>query len=211
MKTKTNKMKKKITTKHVLITIVMLTMLMPGCYEQMTGQNIQTVLPKPTGPYAVGSRYFYLDDRERPDLFSPAPDDYRAVSLQVWYPAEPGRDDQPILLNDRRLIESYVKEGALDSAILLNWAMEPTHSFLKAKPAKAKIPFPVILYSASGVINANTLLSEELASNGYVVFAIGHPYWCEFYFDAEGKTTPLDKNNEYYKQLWKEEGYWRVL
>jgi hypothetical protein len=170
-----------------------------------------TSLPKPTGPYAVGSRYFYLIDGDRPDLISPDPRDHRAVSLQVWYPAEPGPDDPPILLNDRKLIEGYVQEGALDPSILTEWAMEPTHSFLKARPAKTKTPFPVILYSASGVINANTFLSEELASHGYVVFAMGHPYWCEFYFDAEGKTTPLDKNNEYYKQLWKEEGSWQVL
>ncbi len=169
-----------------------------------------TPLPKPTGPYAVGSRYLYLLDKDRPDLISPAPRDFRAVSLQVWYPAEPGPDNQPILLNDRKLIEGYVQEGAFDSAILSEWAMEPTHSFLNARPAKTETPFPVILYSASGVINANTFLSEELASHGYVVFAIGHPYWCEFYFDAEGKTTPLDKNNEYYKQLWKEEGSWQV-
>ena len=84
-------------------------------------------------------------------------------------------------------------------------------SFFNAKPFKAKKPFPVILYSASGVMNANTLLSEELASHGYVVFSIGHPYWCEFYFDVEGKTTPLDKDNEYYKKLWEEEGSWQVL
>ena len=182
-----------------------------GFHQLMASQNFQTVLPKPTGPYAVGSRYFYLADKDRPDLISPDPHDYRAISLQVWYPAEPEPGDQLILLNDRKLIEGYVQEGALDSTILTEWAMEPTHSFLKARSAKAKIPFPVILYSSSGVMNANTLLSEELASHGYVVFAIGHPYWCEFYFDAEGKTTPLDKNNEYYKQLWKEEGYWRVL
>jgi hypothetical protein len=170
-----------------------------------------TSLPKPTGPYAVGSRYFYLLDKDRPDLISPDPHDHRAILLQVWYPAEPGPDNQPILLSDRKLIEGYVQEGALDPAILSEWAMEPTHSFLKARPAKTKKPFPVILYSASGVMNANTLLSEELASHGYVVFSIGHPYWCEFYFDAEGKTTPLDKNNEYYQQLWKEEGSWQVL
>jgi dienelactone hydrolase len=175
--------------------------------ESLTG----TSLPKPTGPFAVGSRYFYLADKDRADLISPDPDDYRAISLQVWYPAIPGPDDQPVLLSDRWLMESYVQEGALDSTILTEWAMEPTHSFLNARPAKAKTPFPVILYSASGVMNANTLLSEELASHGYVVFAIGHPYWCEYYFDAEGKTTPLDKNNEYYRQLWKEEGSWQVL
>lgn len=204
-------MERKITAKHLLMAIMMLAMFMPGCRERMSVQEIQTVLRKPTGPYAVGSRYFYLTDKARPDLISPDPHDFRAISLQVWYPAEPEPNDQPILLSDRKLIEGYVQEGALDSTILTEWAMEPTHSFLKARPAKTKIPFPVILYSTSGVINANTLMSEELASHGYVVFAIGHPYWCEFYFDAEGKTTPLDKNNEYYKRLWQEEGYWRVL
>ena len=182
-----------------------------GFQQLISSSNSQTVLPKPTGPYAVGSRYFYLVDKDRPDLISPDPDDYRTLSLQVWYPTEPGPDDQPILLNDRRLIKGYVQEGALDSKILTEWAMEPTHSFFRARPAKTETPFPVILYSASGVMNANTLLSEELASHGYVVFSIGHPYWCEFYFDAEGKTTPLDKNNEYYQQLWKEEGSWQVL
>jgi hypothetical protein len=201
----------RMATKNLLKAIVVLALMMQSCGERMTTQNIETLRPAPTGPYAVGSRYFYLVDKDRPDLISPDPDDYRAVSLQVWYPAKPGPDDKPMLPSDRKLIEGYVQEGALDSTILAEWAMEPTHSFLKARPFKAKTPFPVILYSASGVINANTFLSEDLASHGYVVFAIGHPYWCEFYFDAEGKTTPIDKNNEYYKQLWQEEGYWRVL
>jgi dienelactone hydrolase len=182
-----------------------------GFQQSLAGQDSGASLPKPSGPHAVGSRYFYLIDENRPDLISTDPHDHRALSLQAWYPAQPGPGDQRILLNDRALIEGYVKEGALNPSILTEWAMEPTHSYLKAEPAETEVPFPVILYSASGVINANTLLSEELASHGYVVFAIGHPYWCEFYFDAEGKTTPLDKNNEYYKQLWKEEGSWQVL
>jgi hypothetical protein len=182
-----------------------------GLQQLMSSPNSQTPHPKPTGPYAVGSRYFYLTDKNRPDLVSPDPHDFRAISLQVWYPAEPGPADRLIPLNDRKFIEGYVQEGALDPAILTEWAFEPTHSYLKARPAKAATPFPVILYSSSGVINANTFLSEELASHGYIVISIGHPYWCEFYFDAEGKTTPLDKNNEYYKQLWKEEGSWQAL
>jgi hypothetical protein len=199
----------KMSTINFMVIIVIQAFLIQGC-KQRIANNYQTVLPKPTGPYAVGSRFYYLEDKDRPDLISPDPHDFRAISLQVWYPAKPRWGDQPILLNDRKLIEGYVQEGALDSAILTEWALEPTHSFLKAQPAKTKIPFPVILYSASGVMNANTLLCEELASHGYIVFAIGHPYWCEFYFDAEGKTTPIDKNNEYYKELWKEESSWQV-
>jgi len=135
----------------------------------------------------VGSRYYYPIDKDRPDLVSPDPHDYRPISPQVWYPAEPGPADRLIPLNDRRLIEGYVQEGSLDPAVLTEWALEPTHSFLKARPVRAKTPFPVILYSSSGVMNANTFLSEELASHGYVVFSIGHPYGREFYFDADGR------------------------
>jgi hypothetical protein len=108
-----------------------------GFQPLISSDKSQSVLPKPTGPYEVGSRYFYMIDKDRPDLISPAPDDYRAISLQVWYPAEPGPDDQSILLSDRKLIEGYVQEGALDSTILTEWALEPTHSFLKARPAKS--------------------------------------------------------------------------
>ena len=45
-------------------------------------------LPEPTGPYAVGTRYFYWIDKSHPDTYTPDPDDYREVSVQVWYPAE---------------------------------------------------------------------------------------------------------------------------
>jgi len=130
--------------------------------------------------------------------------------LRVWYPAEPGPGDQLIPLSDKERTEAYVQAGVFDSSILTEWALEPTHSFLKVPPARTKNPYPVILYSSSGVMNANIFLSEELASHGYVVFSIGHPYWCEFYYDAQGKIIPFDKNNEYYQQLWKEEGSQRA-
>jgi hypothetical protein len=80
-------------------------------HERVTNQDIKTVLPKPTGPYAVGSRYFYLVDKARPDLISPDPDEYWAASLQVWYPAKPGPDDQPILLNDCRSCSSQAYDA----------------------------------------------------------------------------------------------------
>lgn len=177
-----------------------------GFQQSVAASEPRTCLPAPSGPHSVGCRYFHLLDEDRPDLISPDPHDYRAISLRVWYPAEPGPRDEPIPLSDGRLIEGYVREGVFDPAILTEWAMEPTHSYRNAEPARTETPFPVILYSSSGVMNANTFLSEELASHGYVVFSIGHPYWCEFYYDAEGQSIPFDKSNEYYQQLWAEEG-----
>lgn len=89
------------TAKSLLTLIAVFVIVMPGFRKGMAGQSIQTVHPEPTGRYEVGSRYFYLVDKNRPDLISPDPHDYRAISLQVWYPAESGPDDQIIPLSDR--------------------------------------------------------------------------------------------------------------
>jgi hypothetical protein len=34
---------------------------------------------------------------------------------------------------------------------------------------------------------------------------VGHPYWCEFYFDAEGELFYFDKSNRHYTAMWEEE------
>lgn len=160
--------------------------------------------PKPTGSYAVGTRFFYLIDKNRPDIFSSEPNKYREISLEVWYPAEPKENEKPFPYSAR---ETYplVESGVFSLSFINEFALRPTHSYLNAPLARARRPFPVVLYSSSGVMTANTFLFEKLASHGYIVFTIGHPYWCEFYFDAEGKIIPGDKNNEHYKELWKEE------
>jgi predicted dienelactone hydrolase len=54
-------------------------------------------------------------------------------------------------------------------------------------------------------MTANVFLFEELASHGYVVLSVGHPYWCEFYFDDDGELFFFDKSNKYYTEMWKEE------
>jgi predicted dienelactone hydrolase len=63
----------------------------------------------------------------------------------------------------------------------------------------------VVFYSPSGQISQNTALCEELASHGYVVFSVAHPYWNAFHYDENGKVVPLDVNNAYFNALWEEE------
>ncbi|MGD2147498.1 MAG: hypothetical protein PVH41_12450, partial [Anaerolineae bacterium] len=52
--------------------------------------------PEPTGPYVVGTRFFYWVDLARPETCTPDPDDHREVSAQIWYPADPDTVGQPI-------------------------------------------------------------------------------------------------------------------
>jgi dienelactone hydrolase len=162
-------------------------------------------LPEPTGTHAIGTAFYYLTDKNSKDDYTADTTDFRKISLRSWYPADPTADDKPIDYLNKDAATLFVLGGFLKPAFLNEVALKPAHSYLKATVAKTNEPYPVILFSASGVMDASALLAEDLASHGYVVFFIGHPHWCEYYFDADGKILYLDKNNEYYRKMWEEE------
>jgi len=167
--------------------------------------NADFSLPEPTGTYAVGTAFYYLTDSSRADDYTTDPADFRKVSLRVWYPAEPKTTETPMNYLNKDAATLFALGGFVKPAFITEVASKPAHSYLKAAVAKEKDSYPVILFSASGVMDASSLLAEDLASNGYVVFFIGHPHWCDYYFDADGGIFYLDKNNEYYQKMWEEE------
>ena len=162
--------------------------------------------PSPSGSYAVGSLYFHLIDKTRPDIYTSNPDDYREISLRVWYPAIPKTNEKPMNYLNKKAAEFFANQGFFVQNFIDQVALKPSHSYLNAEMAKKKETYPVILFSASGVMDASTFLAEELASHGYVVFFIGHPHWCEYYYDSDGKIFFRDKeHDEYNKKMWEEE------
>ncbi|MFQ5650872.1 MAG: hypothetical protein ACE5IY_13100, partial [bacterium] len=52
-------------------------------------------MPDPGGPYQIGMKMFRFVDESRPETFSPHPDDFREVTVQVWYPATPAPGSRP--------------------------------------------------------------------------------------------------------------------
>jgi hypothetical protein len=132
-------------------------------------------LPEPTGPYAVGTQYYLWTDTRRPDEYTSAPDDFREVSVQIWYPAEPSGHGKPIPYMRRDAAQAFSSSENLPSFLLEHLALVRTHAYLDADAAKAGAPFPVITYSPSGLMSGHMTLFEELASHGYVVVCIGHP------------------------------------
>lgn len=161
--------------------------------------------PRPTGGFQVGTSYLFLEDSTRLDTFSEDPEDYRWISIRVWYPASPPPDATPAPYGDDEFNRLMVEEGMFDSTYLDEVALRPSASFRDVPFASQGAPWPILIFSSSGVMTANVFLSEELASHGYVVFAVGHPYWCEFYFDGEGELFFLDKSNRHYTAMWEEE------
>ncbi len=150
-------------------------------------------LPSPTGPHAVGTRYDYFVDVDGTD--------YREVSVQIWYPASPSSDDRPARYWERageksRIISAFW--GGLPRFLFSHFSLVRTHSFPDANLSNTAERYPVLIFNhgSIGLPSLNTALMEELASNGFVVFGIGHADYSPFFIRQDGTIKAFDPNAE---------------
>lgn len=135
--------------------------------------------PAPTGPYGVGYSRAVLVDESRGEPSTEDTSDHRALAVQAWYPATvpAGAEPLPLVPEPAQAAQMMAMNLGLqlDSFDYLN-AIKG-HSFAGA-PVIADKRFPVLVYShAFGLFSAeNAQLMEHLASHGYIIFAIDHPY-----------------------------------
>jgi predicted dienelactone hydrolase len=141
-------------------------------------------LPKPSGPYPVGRRSFYVLDSSRSDPQAVRPDGKREFMLIVWYPAAaragtgrapwipgPWADSAAtdLFLLTRSAIAPPTRAEVRETArVTASWAQD------SADVASDGVPFPVVVFSPGNLTMPNyyTTLAEELASWGLVV--VGH-------------------------------------
>ncbi|HTJ67337.1 MAG TPA: hypothetical protein VL551_07410 [Actinospica sp.] len=138
-------------------------------------------LPEPTGAYRVGVQDVYLADHSRPDPWNP-PQSYRELMISVVYPA---RGDvsayrrEPLMtagvsdgFNQLAAPGNYGIPGGVDVA----WSSIMTYEHEGAPVASGR--HPVVLYSpgAGDVRSWDSVLVDQLASEGYVVVTIDPTY-----------------------------------
>lgn len=169
-------------------------------------------LPEPTGPFDVGTAWFYFTDSSRPEPFTQDPDDFRRLAVRVWYPAEIKKSDQPYPYVEHDAV--LPAEGASDkiraSIEKMNERLKSikTHSFKNAPPAVSGGPFPVVLYSHGywAGMNQSTILMEELASRGYAAASIGHSFETNSITKPDGSLIRFDPRNPVHMMRNKERG-----
>jgi predicted dienelactone hydrolase len=133
-------------------------------------------LPEPSGPYAVGTFDYSITDDSRKERYSPTRN--RELYVEVWYPAEKSASSAfPV----RTLFQELYEGDYTRQSFLFGYLRHiPTHSHVHAPvAASASGPFPVLLFNHAlelGFTSQNQLLMEHLASHGYVIFSIAHPY-----------------------------------
>jgi predicted dienelactone hydrolase len=154
-------------------------------------------LPKPSGPYAVGIQEFHFIDKSRQELFTPDPGDKRELMLHVWYPANLSSDVKP---------QSYWPEVGLVGPVILDRLGLPTfllnymelsksNSYRNAPLSNAETIYPLLVFSHGYAIDddmGHQALMEDLASHGYIVFSMNHPYESLSAVYPDGRTILAD-------------------
>lgn len=86
-------------------------------------------------------------------------------------------------LTDASRVEKFSEDGRARQLVVEYWYPEASDS-----------TFPLVVFShgATGVRSSNESLFQELASHGYVVASIDHPYHALITTDAEGRTIGID-------------------
>ncbi len=149
-------------------------------------------LPAPSGEYKVGTTSFTLVDESREEIHTDRAGDKRELFVEAWYPA--GSDEDDVYPMRTLWSELYRGESDQISFFLSYLRGVKTHSMIGAPAEGSGQRFPLILFNhgLQMFTSQNTLLMEHLASHGYIVVSISHPYE-SLRVNLEGAGTVLPK------------------
>lgn len=143
-----------------------------------TGSEYMSKRPIPTGPYAVGTTtYTVYTDREE----ARAPGAKRSVPVRVYYPvckasvqgmARARYMSRNVAAGLRKAIHAPIDYDKREAAGDNVSECYPDAPWIAA----ARFPLVVFNHGLSSYRESNSFLCLELASQGYAILAVGHPY-----------------------------------
>lgn len=132
-------------------------------------------LTPPAGAYGVGGHIYRWVDSSRDEISVPG--QKRNVVVQAFYPTDKGLsgDTLPYIDGLGRLPESI---SGMPSVLMTYYGQINTFAISDAPISKGKAKWPVVLFSPGygGPRAVYTSIINGLASDGYVVLAVDHPY-----------------------------------
>jgi pimeloyl-ACP methyl ester carboxylesterase len=139
-----------------------------------TGARAQGTIGSPTGPFQLGTTRVVVVDSSRAELSAAGSSEPRRLTVQIWYPAHPtGRERRaPYVLELDRIgadLAEAVPEVAPSSI--------RTSAWIEAPPLAGRFPLIVFSHGMNSARYFYTALLQDLASHGFVVAAIDHPFW----------------------------------
>lgn len=158
---------------------------------------LQLELPVTTGPYAVGQAVLKWVDTSRPEVLTENPNDFREVTAFIWYPAERRTGTKsPYFPGLSSVSKALVESGEVEAWKVLGLQFVRSQNLFDANPAKSDRPFPTLIFSPGNGTNIEFYdsLASEIASHGYIVVGLNHPY------DVAAVELSDHKIAQYYKE-----------
>ncbi len=137
-------------------------------------------LPAPDGRYAVATEVYRWTDASRDEPHTADRNDRRSVIAQAWYPTarrdNPG-GGAPVPYIDG-IGQMPDRVSVMPGFMLHRYGQIDTHAEASAPLASGDRPWPVVIFSPGyGAPRATyTGLATRLASRGFVVFVLDHPF-----------------------------------
>ena len=121
-------------------------------------------------------------DTSRPDPRFPR--GARTIPVQLWYPTAAREGERSLYVTDSELLDD-LKAGSSKPEAVESWRSLRTHAIENVPPEKGR--FPMMTFSPGfGMARAYyTSWVEELASQGFVVAVVDHPFAGETRIDGK--------------------------
>jgi dienelactone hydrolase len=128
-------------------------------------------IAEPTGPHGIGTTQLHLVDADRADPWIPA--EHRQLMVTLWFPTDDQGETAPYMT----AAESALLAEQLPEDVPADYfASVETNSVADAEPVRGELPLVMLSPGWSFPRATLTGLGEELASQGYLVAAVGHNY-----------------------------------
>src|SRR5919109_5170239 len=157
----------------------------------------QLELSAPGGPHTVSRTIFRWVDVSRPEILTEDPNDVREVIAMVWYPAQTETGVKVgYFPNLASVSQALIQSGEVEWWQVFGLRFIRSESRLNASPQKDQDPFPVVILSPGNGTNIEfySSLASELASHGYIVVGINHPYDVPAVELSNGHFAPHEKD-----------------
>lgn len=158
-------------------------------------------LPAPTGSLPIGTTRWVVTDQSREENFTPGKK--RDIEVIAWYPREAatraaGTISAPYVRDSMEEVLSFARLAKLGDAFN-NLEFVQTHATVDAEPprmpALRRLPVIVFQHGYTGLPSSHTALLEDLASRGWIVLHVVHPYEATGAVLADGSTVTFTEAN----------------
>ena len=170
-------------------------------------------LPKPTGPYVVGTTLMSFNDTKRPEILTDDLKDTREFMARIWYPVDFVKGNSMFYKENIQQV-GIIEPSGPPNFIFSHYNLIKTNSYLDTPISNQQLTYPVLLFSPGFLASYEDyqILIEELASHGYIIFAPNQPYESQSVIYPDSKIVPFSEehlkkykeNQENLTPLWKE-------